>query len=262
MNPEISEFSYGFALTAELIDTCDLKAAGAPEFETQYAEGQTGGGWDVKLPAVPIFLQFKRSYRMVRRYAQEADLFSGLPFFRMYLHRRDQSNQHQLLIDLEDVGHLVLYAAPGFSLSTELSDAYSSDEVASLSLLLRPSEIQPLPDDQQHWVAFQMSPERTYFCSKPRRIKPEKPQRLLNPDSLRALAIGSDRVLDDTFFSRLIHEMLHVYGNQRGVEPERIAKIRRLEQRRRPDQFAQLLSQTLFDCELVVYVSNNQDEQN
>ena len=262
MNPEISEFSYGFALTAELIATCDLKAAGAPEFETQYAEGQTGGGWDVKLPAVPIFLQFKRSYRMVRRYAQEAHLFSGLPFFRMHLHRRDQSNQHQLLLNLEDVGHLVLYAAPGFSLSSELSDAYSTDEVTSLSLFLRPSEIQPLPDDKQHWVAFQMSPERTYFCSTPRRIKPEKPQSLFNLDSLRALAMGSDRVLDDTFFPRLINEMLHVYGGQRGIEPDRITKIRRLGQRRRPDQFAQLLSQTLFDCELLVYVTGYQEAHN
>ena len=64
------------------------------------------------------------------------------------------------------------------------------------------------------------------------------------------------------FSPRLINDMLHVYGSQRGVKPERIAKIRRLEQRRRPDQFAQLLSQTLFDCELVVYVSDTQDVQN
>jgi hypothetical protein len=67
MDPEISEFSYGFALTSELMERFALKGAGAPEFATQNAEAKAGGGWDAKLPAVPVYLQFKRSHRMVRR---------------------------------------------------------------------------------------------------------------------------------------------------------------------------------------------------
>src|SRR6266540_1930386 len=156
MDPEISEFSYGFALTRELIATLGLEHAGAPEFATQYAEGKAGGGWDLKLPALPIYLQFKRSYPMVSRRAGESKLFATLPFFRMHFHPRDDSDQHQLLLDLEDRGNLVLYAAPGFSKSSELSDAYSRDRMADSSIFLKPSATGPLPDDERHWVAFQM----------------------------------------------------------------------------------------------------------
>ena len=86
MDSHISEFSYGYALTSELIALFSLKPVGAPEFATQSAEGKKGGGWDVKLPGVPVYLQFKRADRMVRRSAQEAGVFKSLPFFRMYLH--------------------------------------------------------------------------------------------------------------------------------------------------------------------------------
>ena len=54
MESHISEFSYGYALTSELMALFpSLKAVGAPEFETQNAEGKKGGGWDLKLPGVP-----------------------------------------------------------------------------------------------------------------------------------------------------------------------------------------------------------------
>ena len=35
----ISEFSFGYALTSELVSMFSLKTAGAPEFATQRAEG-------------------------------------------------------------------------------------------------------------------------------------------------------------------------------------------------------------------------------
>jgi len=63
MDPGISEFSYGFALTRELVSRLGLAAWGAPEFPTQNEEGKSGG-YDVKLPGlVPIFIQFKVSDR-------------------------------------------------------------------------------------------------------------------------------------------------------------------------------------------------------
>lgn len=66
MKPDISEFSYGFALTNELIDRYRLRSAGAPEFPSPYKEGKSGG-YDVKLVGIPVFLQFKVSDCMVKR---------------------------------------------------------------------------------------------------------------------------------------------------------------------------------------------------
>src|SRR5262245_32513326 len=75
MDSHISEFSYGYTLTSELMALFALKEVGAPEFPTQNAEGNVGGGWDMKLPGLPIYLQFKRAARMVRRTALGALAF-------------------------------------------------------------------------------------------------------------------------------------------------------------------------------------------
>src|SRR4051794_37173385 len=71
VTPEISEFSYGFALTNELVGWTALKAA--PMFPSLIEEGKKGGGYDVKLdaPGKPLYLQFKRAHCMTRRSARE-----------------------------------------------------------------------------------------------------------------------------------------------------------------------------------------------
>lgn len=255
MNPEISEFSYGYALTRELIATFGLEHAGAPEFATQYAEGKAGGGWDLKLPALPIYLQYKRSYPMVSRRAKESHLFPTLPFFRMHLHPRDDSDQHKLLLDLENRGNLVLYAAPGFSKSSELSNAYSQERMAVSSLFLKPSATGLLPDDEGHWVAFLMSPSLTYFCSEPKPLRVEPPKVLFSRDSLLQMAQSKNLRLDESFFPQIADELLEVYTRRRSSSTisAPIDQIRQLGERRSPPEFAQLLAQTLFGCELLVF---------
>ena len=62
MRPNISEFSYGYALTNELINLHGIGTSTGPVCPSLYDEGKSGGGWDVKLNSggVPLFLQFKR----------------------------------------------------------------------------------------------------------------------------------------------------------------------------------------------------------
>src|SRR5260370_20750255 len=94
MDPDISEFSYGFAFTSELIHFYDLPLVGAPDFPTQNEEGKVGG-YDVKLPrpGVPVFLQFKRSDCLTTRNATwHAELV--LPYYRFHLRPRRFSDQH------------------------------------------------------------------------------------------------------------------------------------------------------------------------
>jgi hypothetical protein len=252
MDSHISEFSYGYALTSELIALFSLKPVGAPEFATQSAEGKKGGGWDVKLPGVPVYLQFKRAARMVRRSAQEAGVFKSLPFFRMYLHRRDQSDQHQLLLDLESEGNIVAYTAPGFSKPDELNEAYSSDRVAARSIFVRPSVIGPLVDDDRHWVAFQTDPQVAVRCSEPRPIDSEHPEVLFRRQT--AVEVNRQRRRPrPASYGALAEELLATYERRRptSIERHRVADIRELRERRDAPDFARLVARTLFQCELL-----------
>jgi hypothetical protein len=69
MRSELSEFSYGFAITAELRDLFWPWVVEAPVFPTQRNEAQLG--WDVRFPVVgrPVFIQFKVAEALTRRSA-------------------------------------------------------------------------------------------------------------------------------------------------------------------------------------------------
>jgi hypothetical protein len=233
-----------------------LKPVGAPEFPTQNAEGKKGGGWDMKLPGSPVYLQFKRAARMVRRSAQDAAVFKNLPFYRMYLHRRDQSDQHQLLLDLEAQGNVVAYVAPGFSEAAELNEAYSLDLVAGRSIFIQPSAIGPLTDDKTHWVAFQITPPVAVRCSEPHFIDFVLPEALFQPQRAAEVRRRHGRPQPDTYGS-VAEELLAIYERRRPTlfEHDRVAKIRRVRERRSAPDFARLVARTLFQCELLVLPS-------
>jgi hypothetical protein len=174
MNPDISEFSYGYALTDELINWHGTRLTAAPVFPSLYQEGRTGGGYDVMLqrPGLPLFLQFKLSDCMVRKNAQEVkDGIFSTPYYRMHIRPTRHSEQHEMLLDLErtGTGNEAYYSAPAFHRPEELNDAYLRHEVRSRSLWIRPSVIGPLPDDRHHYVAFQI-PGMPHFRSKPRKL--------------------------------------------------------------------------------------------
>lgn len=174
MIPEISEFSYGFALTNELVGWIELFAA--PIFPSLLEEGKAGGGYDVKLdrPGAPLYLQFKRSECMTRRSAREYRSVrdrGGLlpvPFYRFPITEKAKSDQHELLLALDITPNHVFYAAPRFHRLSEINDAWRASAVASRSVFVLPSDIGSL-DDERHTVAFDGS--NNWVCSDPRSIR-------------------------------------------------------------------------------------------
>jgi hypothetical protein len=210
----------------------------------------------MKLPGLPVYLQFKRAARMIRRSAQEAAAFKSLPFYRMYLHRRDQSDQHELLLDVEAQGNVVAYAAPGFSEADELNEAYSLDLVAGRSIFIRPSAIGPLTDDDRHWVAFQTTPPIAVRCSEPRPLNFVLPEALFQPQRAAELRRRHGRPQPESYGS-VAEELLAIYERRRQtpVEHDRVASIRRVRERRTAPDFARLVARTLFQCELLVLPS-------
>lgn len=171
MTPDISEFSYGFALTHELIGSIRSPLRAAPVFPSLIEEGRPGGGYDVHLdwPGFPMFLQFKRSDYMTRRNAREIQdgIPLNLPFYRIRIAERHRSAQHDLLLALDTGVNEVFYAAPRFHRLRELDAEYAASNVADRSLFIRPRDI-GLLDDQPHSVAF--DDRRVYLRSEPREM--------------------------------------------------------------------------------------------
>ncbi|KMY68933.1 hypothetical protein AAU61_05035 [Desulfocarbo indianensis] len=165
MEPKISEFSYGYALTEELANWPGAELSAYPLFPSLNAEGRLG--YDLRLiyGSVPLFLQFKLSHLMVRSYVKEVlDCGMQEPLFRFYLHATRHSRQHPTLLDLEvGAGNLVYYAAPAFHEGHELNEFYLRKKVFWNSCFVPPSSIGRLPDDERHSVGFK-SPWDNKIC--------------------------------------------------------------------------------------------------
>ena len=171
MSPEFSEFSYGFALTRELIAFWENDLLAAPIFPSLIEEGRAGGGYDVnlKFPGFALFLQFKRSDCMIRRSAMESSPPHNFNprFYRMYLTERWRSAQHDMLLALDDGRNQVFYAAPVFHTVEELNRYYLASQVAERSFYISPSKIGRLDNDWHH-VTF--DDRRARVFSEPREV--------------------------------------------------------------------------------------------
>jgi hypothetical protein len=82
--------------------------------------------------------------------------------------RRDLSEQHELLTSLEQkYPDTVLYASPCIRSLKGFDRAYNGSRVHERSIFFSPLDIGPLPDDEQHSVAYKRRPPTAYFCSDP-----------------------------------------------------------------------------------------------
>jgi len=173
MDPQFSEFSYGFALTYEIVTRWQGSGVTvAPSFPSLYQEGQVGGGYDVRwdLPGIPLILQFKISQRMVRRSAGEWDRF-GQPYYRFWMHGRRHSDQHDLLVALDDGSAEVYYAAPIIHDVRDLNRAFFLGQVQQSSIFFRPADIAVFGDEEAHCMAFLPGQTYGWRFSEPRRIE-------------------------------------------------------------------------------------------
>lgn len=169
-----TEFSYGYGFTENLIRSSAQSPTVAPQFPNLIQEAQLGYDVRVDMPACPLFFQFKLPELMVRDTALEIS-HHGLPlscnFFRMPLMRRDLSNQHQVLIQLEaSNAGLVHYASPMMEDIQEFNDAYNLGEVHQETAFFSPQDIGPLPDDKRHMVSYEAYASSAWFCSEPQKI--------------------------------------------------------------------------------------------
>ncbi len=239
MKRKVSEFSYGFVLTHELVNSFGFLPTDAPAKRGKKEAGASRG--------YPLFLQFKASEYMKRRNAGESKLV-GLPYFRFALHRRTQSNQHELLIELSKKGAAVYYATPKIHEAVNLNSAFFERQVMALSLFVSPAEIGELPDNETHRVVFSNRVEEVWFCPSQQPI-PGVISGTRFPEAVRERLAGTSAAeLDDAFYHRLAAEMVSLVSPNRRIFDE----LSRGKAEMPAAVFANYLAKTLFDCELLV----------
>ena len=243
-------------MTSELVEKYRLRRFGAPEFPTQNAEGKPGGGYDVKLPAIPIFLQFKRSDCLTTANAKDYPTF-GVPYYRFKIRALKYSQQHILLLDLEKQGNFVLYAAPRFHKPAELSDAFVKKEVVSRSAFICPREIGELPDRDEHTLSFSRKSKFGIFRSEPKTLKLSSPDEEFGMRLDERLEGPRARLPDSEFFRDTADELIGMFiERHKGSDADQARRLRQISEEREPRVYLSFVARNLFDCEVLLGTSN------
>jgi hypothetical protein len=261
MKPQLSEFSYGYAVTEAFVRLFRAGLTAAPLFPSLFQEGQPGGGYDVMIQrwGVPVFLQFKLSDCMVRgtaREAQEGQLTP--PFYRMHLRPRSLSDQHDLLLDLEQAGEEVYYVAPLFHTTDEFNQTYLSDTILRQSIFLRPGAIGALADDGPHHVAFEAR-NRWFVYSDPRPGDERVDEEAVEQRVRRSVRERGARRLTAEGWREVVEKIVHVVDQERD-RPERdrarrrahLEVFRQVVSNRHPAEQVAYLSRAFLESQCVV----------
>lgn len=261
MHSDFSEFSYGYAVTEELATNNKAKVIAAPRFPSLYEEGKKGG-YDVKIPIAgkPVFLQFKLSDYLERRNAKEfRNGIMSAPYYRMHLRPARHSDQHQLLLDLENLGEAVFYIAPEFHLPAELNQHYLNKRVVLNSAAFSPSDIGPLPDPYDHYIVFEKWKTFGFFCS-------DKPKEIFKTSLEGGLPLALHirqvqiRELGEKGLRTISERMLEILEARepklsRGGKPRDIQGIRNIVSDRSTIEGLGYMCRTFFNAELVILPS-------
>ena len=251
-NPYFSEFSFGYAVTEDLVGAAGAGVTIAPVFPSLIEEGNRGYDVMIGRPGIPLFLQFKLAHCMKRGTARETK--AGLltpPFYRMYLRCGAISNQHSLLLDLERDGNEVYYVAPGFHRTQDLDDAYQRHQVWNRSFHLRPTQIGDL-DSSDHHVSFHLPGTWHVFSDKQRRSgETPQPQEWLKTIQAR-LRSGDIRPVSAQL-QKLDHSIMKIFRERKDEIIEwKPVSVDRLETDLRPIQRVSYLARIFFDCQFMI----------
>lgn len=253
--PLFSEFSYGFAVTRELIAAEGETVQVAPVFPSLIAEAELG--WDVFInrPGMPIFLQFKLSDFMKGKNAKEVkDGTFDPPFYRFHLRCAKDMNQHSLLVDLNNRGEDVRYIAPAFYLSDELNDAFNDKEVIDRSIQIKPSEIGDLAVGRHH-IAFKAAngPWKPYSDGEGESRNAKSAREMLAETEIQFRRKHRAPIRQE--LERVDAELLEVFEARREERADfRRIQIGDVRERMRPIERIEFIARYFFDCQLFFVV--------
>ncbi|MHA6288669.1 hypothetical protein [Maricaulis sp. CAU 1757] len=172
--PNVSEFTYGHAITREVGDLLSAIGCSVTPFLPSLLHEKVLG-FDVSFdrPGVSLLLQFKVSDRLTRFHTTKRSPVRPAPladvFYRFFVDV--DSHQFANLQKQELEGAEVFYIAPEFATWQEFSNYFAESKVAEKSVLIKPSEIQRGSKGKggRHRVVYDGA--NVHVCSKPVEIR-------------------------------------------------------------------------------------------
>ena len=203
-------------------------------------------------PGIPLFLQFKLSHCMVRSNAQEVR-YGALapPFYRMHVRPTRHSDQHKMLLELENKGNEVYYSAPAFHTSEEFNEAYLSHQVKVRSLWMRPSQIGPLPDARDHHVAFVLG-KTPHVCSRPRALETRGNFEEFEGSVTRSFRERSSMAMRRDTLEQTARDLYEIAEKYRHISSEFKSTLRTTLEERHPLTQIAFYAQVFLDAQLFI----------
>jgi hypothetical protein len=166
----ISEFTFGYAFLFEQTqgNWDDLKAA--PVLPSLQQEEEAG--WDARLPlnGTDFYYQFKLSDYLSRGNATYIrDGTYGGPYYRIWLHRRNNNRQHRRLRQHCVANPNTFYVAPEFNSIEEFNTRFLARQVTANCRMIPLTLCEDVADDDRHCITFQRSDPAWIFHSEPTR---------------------------------------------------------------------------------------------
>ena len=153
MEAEFSAFSYGTALSWELVRAQDLEIAAMPLLPTAPEQEQSGDDTGFRGAGSLVLLHFKAVEYMLtpraRGWAAHEERF-----FRLTVPPRSHSSLHGLLRCLSQVETEVYYAAPAFHRQREFARDFALGRIVEESVFIPLSLLPDLSDDAPHYITY------------------------------------------------------------------------------------------------------------
>lgn len=224
----ISEFTFGYAFLFEQTQAQWGGLRAAPILPSLQQEELAG--WDARLPlnGVDFYYQFKLSDYLSRSNATyiRDGTYNG-PYYRLWLHRRNNSQQHRRLRQHCIANPNTYYAAPEFNSIEDFNARFLARQITANCRIIPLNMCDDIADGVQHSITFQRGDPGWIFHSEPKRREKSYTGEELGP--LYRESFQQWHPIDLPFTERLLEKTQeiakHVIAEE---EPERAQLVRPL----------------------------------
>ena len=166
----ISEFTFGYGFLYEQTQANWGNLRAAPILPSLQQEEQAG--WDARLPldGTDFYYQFKLSdylWRGNATYIRDGT-YNG-PYYRFWLHRRNNNQQHRRLREHCITNPNTYYAAPQFNSIEEFNTRFLARQITANCRIIALNLCDDIADGDHHCITFQSSDPTWIFHSEARR---------------------------------------------------------------------------------------------
>jgi hypothetical protein len=166
----ISEFTFGYAFLFEQTQANWGNLRAAPVLPSLQQEEQEG--WDAWLPlnGIDFYYQFKLSDYLSRSNASyiRGDIYNA-PYYRFWLHRRKNNQQHRRLREHCLFNPNTFYVAPEFNSLEEFNSRFLSRQITANCRIIPLPLCDDILDGEQHCITFQSGTPTWILHSEPSR---------------------------------------------------------------------------------------------